>query len=176
MRLRAPFPYFGGKGKIADLVWQRLGPVRNFIEPFAGSAAVLLARPDPPQVETINDADGYVANFWRAIQQWPDAVAGYADWPVSEADMHARHRWLTGLDWPEPVVPDSYLKPEALRRAYLAGYLAGGRHSATYGSTFTQRVKTDPHFYDPKIAGWWVWGMCCWIGAGWCMWRCGCCV
>jgi hypothetical protein len=29
-------------------------------------------------------------------------------------------------------------------------------------------MKTDPEFYDAKIAGWWVWGQCIWIGSGWC--------
>jgi hypothetical protein len=27
---------------------------------------------------------------------------------------------------------------------------------------------SDPDGYDAKIAGWWVWGQCCWIGSGWC--------
>lgn len=26
----------------------------------------------------------------------------------------------------------------------------------------------DPDWHDAKIAGWWVWGICCWIGSGWC--------
>ena len=33
---------------------------------------------------------------------------------------------------------------------------------------FRERMKTEPEFYDAKIAGWWVWGQCIWIGAGWC--------
>jgi DNA adenine methylase len=33
---------------------------------------------------------------------------------------------------------------------------------------FRERMKTDPEYYDVKIAGWWVWGQCCWIGSGWC--------
>jgi hypothetical protein len=33
---------------------------------------------------------------------------------------------------------------------------------------FRERMKTEPDFYDTKIAGWWVWGQCIWIGAGWC--------
>ena len=31
---------------------------------------------------------------------------------------------------------------------------------------FRERMKTEPDFYDAKIAGWWVWGQCIWIGAG----------
>jgi hypothetical protein len=26
----------------------------------------------------------------------------------------------------------------------------------------------DPDYCDAKVAGWWVWGVCCWIGSGWC--------
>ena len=94
--LRAPFPWFGGKSRAAHLVWEALGNVANYVEPFAGSAAVLLARPHAPRVETINDADGMVANFWRAVAAAPAEVAHHADWPVNEADLHARHRWLIG--------------------------------------------------------------------------------
>ncbi|MGB9619722.1 MAG: DNA adenine methylase [Armatimonadota bacterium] len=60
--LKAPFPYFGGKSKIAPLVWSRLGNVKNYVEPFFGSGAVLLARPDEhcwwDKIETVNDKDG----------------------------------------------------------------------------------------------------------------------
>lgn len=47
-------------------------------------------------METVNDADGMLANFWRAVQADPESVARHADWPVNESDLHARHAWLTG--------------------------------------------------------------------------------
>jgi len=95
--LKAPFPWFGGKSRVADLVWDRFGNVPNLVEPFFGSGAILLGRPPkymPPGIETVNDLDCMVANFWRALQNDPDAVADAADWPVNEADQHARHLWL----------------------------------------------------------------------------------
>jgi hypothetical protein len=92
--MKAPFPWFGGKSRCAHMVWQRFGNVPNYVEPFFGSGAVLLARPHPPRTETINDKDCYVANFWRATRQDPEQVARHADWPVNEADLHARHLWL----------------------------------------------------------------------------------
>lgn len=97
IELDAPFSWFGGKSRIADEVWARFGDVKNYIEPFMGSAAVLLRRPTPPQVETANDVNCYIANFWRAVARNPDEVARHADWPVSEADLEARHRYLIGI-------------------------------------------------------------------------------
>lgn len=92
--LKAPFPWFGGKSRVAHIVWQRFGDVPNYVEPFFGSGAVLLGRPTSPGVETVNDVDCYVSNFWRSIARDPGEVARHADWPVNEADLHARHRWL----------------------------------------------------------------------------------
>lgn len=96
--LTAPFPYFGGKRRIAAEVWAALGDVRTYVEPFAGSAAVLLARPTDHarRCETINDADGFVCNFWRAVAADPAGVERECDWPVNELDLHARHAWLIG--------------------------------------------------------------------------------
>ncbi len=131
--LQAPFPWFGGKSRVAEIVWEHFGDCPNYVEPFFGSGAVLLARPSDPGTETINDKDGYVANFWRAIQAAPDEVAHWADWPVNENDLHARHSWLVNAK-----------------------------------AEFVSRLEGDPDFYDAKIAGWWVWGICCWIGGGWC--------
>ena len=131
--MRAPFPWFGGKSTVSDLVWSAFGDVRNYVEPFFGSGAVLLNRPDFEGSETVNDLDGYLANFWRAVQHDPEAVAKWADWPVNENDLHARHAWLVAQK-----------------------------------DGFASRLEGDPDFYDAKIAGWWVWGICSWIGSGWC--------
>ena len=92
-QLSAPFPYFGGKRTVAAAVWERLGTdAQNYIEPFAGSLAVLLARPGgAAKWETVNDLDGHLTNFWRAVRADPEAVAQHADYPCSEIDLHARH-------------------------------------------------------------------------------------
>ena len=131
--LAAPFPWFGGKSRAAPVVWGALGRVLNYVEPFAGSAAMLLAAPDGNRIETINDADGFVANFWRAVTHDADAVADAADWPCNEVDLEARHSWLV-------------------------------RHADGLKS----QLSADPDFYDARIAGWWCWGQCNWIGSGWC--------
>jgi DNA adenine methylase len=133
--IRAPFPWFGGKRRVATVAWHAFGSnVPNYIEPFAGSLAVLLGRPGcAGKIETVNDRDRYLANFWRAVAADPESLALHADWPVNEADLHARHKWLVN------------------------------QHE------FRERMHSDPDFYDVKIAGWWVWGLCQWIGGGWCV-------
>lgn len=99
----APFPYFGGKRRAAPLIWAELGDPGGYIEPFAGSAAVLLARPDVDgrRVETINDMDGWLVNMWRSIQLSPAEVAAAAAGPVTEIDYHARLAWLQERRTPE---------------------------------------------------------------------------
>ena len=92
--LHAPYPYFGGKRTIADEVWKRLGAPAQYIEPFCGSAAVLLAAPKPASLEVVCDASGFIANFWRAVKHQPGAVAEASDYPVSHIDLGARHIWL----------------------------------------------------------------------------------
>ena len=131
--LTAPFPYFGGKSLACAQVWAAFGEVKNYVEPFCGSAAMLLGAPEGQRVETINDADGFVANFWRAVSKDDAAVAEALDWPVNEADLFARHIWLVQQS---------------------EGLLA--------------RLHADPDYYDARIAGWWAWGACNWIGSGWC--------
>ncbi len=132
--LKAPFPYFGGKSRATSFVWPRFGQVQNYVEPFFGSGAMLLARPDGwTGTETVNDADGLLCNFWRALKIDPAAVAKWADWPVNENDLHARHAWLVG-------------EKDSLQA----------------------RLEGDPEFFDAKVAGWWVWGIACWIGREFC--------
>lgn len=94
--MKAPFPWFGGKRRVASDVWAALGDVQHYVEPFAGSLAVLLERPPwhTGNTETVNDADQYIANFWRALAHDPDGVAHHADWPVNETDLFSRHLWL----------------------------------------------------------------------------------
>jgi hypothetical protein len=105
MSLAAPFPYFGGKRRAAPRIWQALGDPSGYVEPFAGSAAVLLARPSfkGRRVETLNDADGWLVNTWRSIQLSPDAVAAAAWGPVAEIDYHARLAWLQERRTPDLV-------------------------------------------------------------------------
>ena len=135
---KTPFPWFGGKSDAAPHVWAALGDVDHYVEPFAGSLAVLMRRPHTANrtyySETVNDVDGLLINAWRSIQYSPDATAEAASWPVTEADIMSRH--LALLRW------------RSERNLEL--------------------LMADPKWHDPKMGGWWMYGQSGWIGSGWC--------
>ncbi len=132
--MKSPFPYFGGKSPVAPIVWQALGQPKHYIEPFFGSGAVLLNRPDynpSKHMETVCDKDGHLANVWRALQLDPDAVAKVCDWPVNHADLMARRRIMIAEQ-----------------------------------DRLLENLIKDDEWFDPKLAGYWIWAASCWIGSG----------
>lgn len=93
--MKAPFPYAGGKAKWAATIWIYFGRPTVYAEPFAGSIACLLSRPDPPaRREIICDTEGGVVNFWRAVRKDPDTVARWADCPTWHDELLARKAWF----------------------------------------------------------------------------------
>lgn len=99
-KVKAPFPYFGGKSRSADKIWEAIGDPKIFIEPFMGSAAVSLARPDTHKNNKLilNDSASFVCNFYRALIADPEGVMKWCAYPRFEQDMHARHRWIVLSD------------------------------------------------------------------------------
>jgi hypothetical protein len=134
----------GGKSTVAAEVWKRFGRVVNYVEPFAGSLAVLLGRPQPFRgSESVNDLNAWITNLWRALAADPDAVAAAADWPVSELCTHSRGDAIFYRDdW----------------------YQRRGHESV---KAWVEWLRADPGHYDALVAGWWVWGQSCWIGDNW---------
>lgn len=66
-------PYHGGKSWLADWIVDLMPPHRVYVEPFAGSAAVLLAKPRSTH-EVLNDVDGAVVTFYRVLRERPDEL------------------------------------------------------------------------------------------------------
>lgn len=125
--LPAPLPWKGGKARIAARVWELLGNVDHYVEPFAGMLSPLLARPPEHhagakfKAETVNDANALLVNFWRSVRYRCEELRAAADWPVSELDNTARLRALASL-------------VSGLRAAMLA----------------------DPRHCEPELAAWWA--------------------
>lgn len=68
-----PFPWYGGKYKWLDFLLPKLPHRKRYVEPFGGSAAVLLNR-EPAPIEAFNDLDQYVMTFFEVLRDEPTAL------------------------------------------------------------------------------------------------------
>jgi len=95
--VKPPFAYFGGKTTIADRIVALLPEHEHYVEPFAGSLAVLLAKP-AARMETVNDIDHRLMTFWRVLRERPDdLIRACALTPHSRAEQQQAHV-LDGCD------------------------------------------------------------------------------
>lgn len=94
------FGWYGGKYSHLDWLLPLLPKCHHYCEPFAGSAAVLLNR-QPASVETYNDLDGEVANFFRVLRDEPkELVRHIALTPFS------REEFYRACEIPPPDITD----------------------------------------------------------------------
>ena len=66
--------YPGAKWRLAPWIIEHLPPHESYVEPYFGSGAVFFAK-SPARIETINDIDGAVVNFFRVCREQPDALS-----------------------------------------------------------------------------------------------------
>ncbi len=70
---RPALRYYGGKWKLAPWIISHFPPHKNYVEPCGGAASVLLQKPRSP-LETYNDLDGNVVNFFRVLRDQPEEL------------------------------------------------------------------------------------------------------
>lgn len=88
------FGWYGGKFSHLSWLLPLLPECHHYCEPFAGSAAVLLNR-DPSPVETYNDVDGEMVNFFRVLRdQTDDLTKAIALTPFSREEFY----WALSAD------------------------------------------------------------------------------
>jgi len=151
------FPYFGGKRSAANIVWSVLGDPECYIEPFAGSLAVLLARPEDFKggTEIVVDLDGLLVNFWRCIATDWHTMDPYLVGPVAEVDITAKHLALLEA---RPWLTDKMTTDTAFFDPKLAAWWWQGI-SSWLGSGWGHRpARQRPHI-DRSLKGIWATGM-----------------
>jgi len=85
---RIVFGWYGGKFSHLEWLLPLLPATDQYCEPFSGSGAVLLNRP-PSNVETYNDIDGEVVNFFQILRDKPDDLTrAIALTPFSREEFH----------------------------------------------------------------------------------------
>jgi DNA adenine methylase len=65
--------YYGGKFRLSEWIIRHFPAHESYVEPFGGGASVLLRKP-PSALETYNDADGDVVNFFEALRELPEEL------------------------------------------------------------------------------------------------------
>lgn len=68
------FSWYGGKASHLSWLLPLLPRTKHFVDVFGGSASVLLNR-EPSSIETYNDLDNNVVNFFRVLRQYPNELA-----------------------------------------------------------------------------------------------------
>jgi DNA adenine methylase len=142
-RVAPPFAYYGGKTRLAGRIAALFPDHGHYCEPYAGSLAVLLAKP-PARKETLNDLDSELVGFWRTLRDRPDeliracaltphsrAEHAAAYQPAADQVEAARRVWvrltqgrsggLLPTGWRRFLDPAG---PRLSMPGYLAGYLA----------------------------------------------------
>lgn len=90
--MNVPHPvlkYYGSKFRIADWIISHFPQHRHYVEPFGGAANVLLVK-EPSRLETYNDLDKGLVNFFRVLRQRPDdliRVINLTPWSRSEYEF-----------------------------------------------------------------------------------------
>ncbi|HUR18874.1 MAG TPA: DNA adenine methylase [Acidimicrobiales bacterium] len=139
--MKPPFTYFGGKTGMAPRIVSLMPPHLVYMEPFAGSLAVLFAK-KPSTHEIVNDIDGSLVAFWRALRDQPDelerlcALTPYARTEYLAADLDedgledlelARRFWVR--------VNQSFAKTAGRRTGWS---VTTARTQSTAGSVFAR--------------------------------------
>lgn len=87
---RPALRYYGGKWKLAPWIISHFPPHQNYVEPCGGAASVLLQKPRSP-LETYNDLDGNVVNFFRVLRDRPEELIRLirlTPWARAEYELH----------------------------------------------------------------------------------------
>lgn len=128
-----PIPYFGSKASLADRIVSLLPSCHHYVEPFAGSLSVLLAKPRSP-METVNDLDGDIVTFFRVLRDQPGQLVR-----VCALTPHSRAEHKMSYDR-----PDDLDDIERARRVWV--HLTQGRGGLLRRTGWR-------HFADPAGSG-----------------------
>lgn len=101
--MRSPIAWYGGKSTMAHHIVPLLPAHRHYCEPYAGGLAVLFAK-QPATIETINDLEGGLINFYRVVRDpalFPALQRRLELTPYARAEMRAGAAGC--WDHPDPV-------------------------------------------------------------------------
>lgn len=110
-----------------------------------------------------SDCGNYVEPFFGSGAVWLNRPRSFKGWAVvNDLDGNLANVWRSMQRAPEEVAEAAcWPVNEAdlhARHLWLVRNLP----------KLSPRLMADPEYCEPRTAGWWIWGACCWIGSGWC--------
>lgn len=136
--MKAVLKYPGAKNRIADWICSYIPPHDVYLEPFAGSLAILLNKPRC-HIETVNDLDKDIVNFFRILRECPDELKKRI-----ELTPYARDEYKTAFEPTEDVIEKA--------RRYCVRCWQGFGNSQLYNNGF----KTGQQTHSPNPAMAWA--------------------
>lgn len=79
--VNSPIRWVGGKSRLRETIISLLPQHTCYVEPFAGAAWVLFAKP-ASDVEVLNDRDDELINFFRVLKSKPDELITSFEWEL----------------------------------------------------------------------------------------------
>lgn len=123
-------PWVGGKRRLADRLIRLFPPHTCYVELFAGGAAVFFLRPQPADVEILNDVNGELVNLYRVVQHHLEEFVRQFKWALSSRQVF---KWLQA----QPTEPLTDIQ-RAARFYYLQVHAFGGKvQGQTFGTATT---------------------------------------
>lgn len=111
----------------------------------------------------VTEIGNYVEPFFGSGAVWLGRPPGFSGWATAnDLDGNVANFWRAMKLDPAAVAEAAcwHVSECDLHARHLALVNGMGRLSA--------RLMADPDYCEPRLAGWWAWGACVWIGSGWC--------
>ncbi|MCX6376213.1 MAG: DNA adenine methylase [Armatimonadetes bacterium] len=113
--INSPFKWVGGKSRLRKQIIKLIPAHTCYVEPFAGAAWVLFAKPPSP-VEILNDIDQELTTFFRVVKERPEELIASFEFELAS---RAEFQRLANLD------PDQLDEVQRAHRFYyliMAGW------------------------------------------------------
>ena len=135
MQIKPAIPWPGGKRRLAKGILDTFPAHSCYVEPFAGGAAILLAK-EPVKVEVLNDFNADLTNLYRVIKHHPETFVQQFRWALTSRQM---------FEWAKDTPPETLTDIQrAARFFYLQKLAFGGRVTGqTFGTAATSRPKLN---------------------------------
>jgi len=114
------FPYPGGKTNYIDDIVSYFPEHRRYVEPFGGSAAILLNKPES-YIEVYNDKNSDVVHFFKTVRDRRDELEEWLRCTPFSRELHSR--------WTEEFF-DGYRPDDDIERAGRWFYLRYTQYGA----------------------------------------------